>query len=56
VGGKIPGTINGKAAVLSYQGMLFSSDMPLESGDFARGTGFVTGSETALGAVEIRHK
>jgi hypothetical protein len=53
VGGKIPGTINGKAAVLSYQGMLFSSDMPMESGSAARGAGFVTGPGGVLGDIRI---
>lgn len=48
VTGKIPGSRNGKAEALSYQGMVFPSDMPLESGGSARGAGFVA---TAIGVV-----
>ena len=46
--GRMPGTLNGKATMLSYQGMLFPSDMPLESGGSTRGAGFVA---TAVGVV-----
>ncbi|MFM8983333.1 MAG: hypothetical protein ACKOLA_10585, partial [Spartobacteria bacterium] len=51
VSGKIPGTQNGKAVTVSYQGMLFRSDMPLESGGSPRGAGFVICHETSGAAV-----
>jgi hypothetical protein len=42
--GKIPGTRNGKSTTVSYQGMLFSDDMPIGSVGPARGAGFVVDS------------
>ncbi len=45
--GKIPGTRNGKSAVVSYQGMLFPSNMPIGADGSARGAGFVSGSNSA---------
>jgi hypothetical protein len=50
--GKIPGTRNGKSASVSYQGMLFLNDMPIEGGGSLRGAGFVFSKET-LGAAVI---
>lgn len=47
--GKIPGTLNGKSAVLSYKGILFPSDMPLESGTTARGAGFSSSKDSSAG-------
>jgi hypothetical protein len=47
VSGKIPGTQNGKSVMLPYQGMLFPSDMPLESGGSVRGAGFVADSASS---------
>jgi len=44
VRGRITGALDGKSAELSYLGMVFPNDMPLESGNSARGAGFVTGS------------
>ena len=51
VSGKIPGTQNGKSVMLPYRGMLFLSDMPLESGGSPRGAGFVISHETSGAAV-----
>lgn len=49
VGGRIPGTQNGRAVSLNYQGMLFSGDVPLESGGSPRGAGFAVGANTSVG-------
>jgi len=53
VRGKIPGIQSGRAVTISYQGMVFSSDIPLESGGSARGAGFVTTPNGLTGALEI---
>jgi hypothetical protein len=45
--GKIPGTRNGKSAAVSYQGMLFSDDMPIGADGSVRGAGFVSGFGSA---------
>jgi hypothetical protein len=52
VSGNLPGTLNGKAVVLSYQGLIFPSDMELDSGAPVRGAGFISGS-TGSGAMEM---
>lgn len=44
VSGKVPGTLNGKEAILSYQGLIFPSDMELNSGTAVRGAGFISGT------------
>ena len=44
VSGKVPGTLNGKEAILSYQGLIFPSDMELNSGTAVCGAGFISGS------------
>jgi hypothetical protein len=44
VSGKVPGTLNGKEAILSYQGLIFPSDMELDSGTPVRGAGFISGT------------
>jgi hypothetical protein len=44
VSGKVPGIINGKAKTLSYQGLIFPSDMELDSGTTVRGAGFISGT------------
>jgi hypothetical protein len=44
VSGKVPVTLNGKAKVLSYQGLIFPSDIELDSGNTIRGAGFLNGS------------
>jgi len=51
VSGKIPGTQNGKAISLPYQGMLFPSDMPLVSRGSVRGAGFVSSKDSPGGAM-----
>jgi len=53
VRGRIPGALNGKAVTVSYQGMVFSSDMPLKSGGSARGAGFVMGPGGVVGDIRI---
>ena len=53
VRGRIPGALNGKAVTISYQGMVFSSDMPLKSGGSARGAGFVMGPGGVVGDIRI---
>jgi cyclophilin family peptidyl-prolyl cis-trans isomerase len=53
VRGRIPGVLNGKAVTVSYQGMVFLSDMPLESGVTARGAGFGTVPGGVLGDIRI---
>jgi hypothetical protein len=45
VSGKVPGILNGKEAILSYQGLIFPSDMELDSGTAVRGAGFISGTE-----------
>jgi hypothetical protein len=52
VSGKVPGILNGKAKILSYQGLIFPSDMELDSGTTVRGAGFLNGSG-ASGAMEL---
>jgi hypothetical protein len=52
VSGNVPGILNGKAKTLSYQGLIFSSDMELDSGTTVRGAGFLNGSG-ASGAMEM---
>jgi hypothetical protein len=52
VSGKLPGTLNGKAAVFSYQGLIFPGDMELDSGTPVRGAGFMSGSG-ASGTMEM---
>jgi cyclophilin family peptidyl-prolyl cis-trans isomerase len=52
VSGKLPGTLNGKAAVLYYQGLIFPSNMELDSGTPVRGAGFINGS-TGSGTMEM---
>jgi cyclophilin family peptidyl-prolyl cis-trans isomerase len=52
VSGKLPGKLDGKAAVLSYQGLIFPSDMELDSGTAVRGAGFISGS-TGSGTMEM---
>jgi hypothetical protein len=56
VSGKIPGNRNGKAVLLSYQGMLFPGDMLLESGGYVRGAGIAAGSEADTGTVKIQNR
>lgn len=51
--GRIPGALNGKAVTISYQVMLFSSDMPLESEGSARGAGFGAGPGGVVGDIRI---
>jgi hypothetical protein len=51
VSGKIPGSRNGKAMTALYQGMLFPSDLPLVSGGFVRGAGFVSSKDSPAGSM-----
>ena len=51
VRGKIPGIQSGRAVTLSYQGMLFPSDMPLESEGSPSGAGFFVGLEGLTGSL-----
>jgi hypothetical protein len=52
VSGNLPGTLDGKAAVLSYWGLIFPGDMELDSGTPVRGAGFISG-RGASGTMEI---
>jgi formylglycine-generating enzyme required for sulfatase activity len=52
VSGKVPATQGGKTVILPYQGVLFSENLDLGSGESARGVGFVTGNVSS-GAMQI---